>query len=455
MLDVSKRFHQWQALLSRHDHATLIRLLQEAPMVDVADFLQKQELPACVRLLALFDIQAQATLFSHFVETRQLDLYHALPRRVLATIFTHMPSDLRVDFYQKLDDRQQAYLLPYLPKKVKQDVITLSAYLPETAGGIMSTDFATVHHEMTIQQALDKIREDAPSKKMIYYLYVVNEDMKMIGFISLKDMIMIKPQAFIKEILKETFVFARVSEDKESVAQKIEKYNLAALPVLNDDEQLVGIVSYDDAIDVIRAEHTEDMERFMGIVSDDQSEDYLKTSSTQHFQKRIGWVASLFVFSFLSGYIMRMHQGLLEKFAVLALYMTTINDAGGNTGSQAATVVVRALALRQVLLKDWLIILFKELKVALMSMIVLALLTFVKVIVLSSDSVTHLYKIAFIITISVSLQVLTATLIGATLPLLVYWLGKDPALAASPAITTIVDITGMVIYFTTAALFLG
>ncbi len=451
----SKRFSQWQALLKKGNTTTLISLLQEAPIVDVAEFLQKQDLSTCVKLIDFFDKQTQASLFGHFTEAYQLDLYHALPRRTLATIFSHMSSDVRVDFYQKLDDKQQAQLLPYLPKKVKQDVITLSAYPPETAGGIMSTDFATVHHEMSVQKALDKVREDAPSKKMMYYLYVVNTDMRMIGFVSLKDMIMSNPQALIKEILKDTFVFAKVREDRESVAQKIEKYSLAALPVLNDDKQLVGIVSHDDALDVIRAEHTEDMERFMGITSDGQ--DYSKTPSREHFKKRIGWVGGLFIVSFLSGYIMHQYEDLLTFLPILPFYMTTINDAGGNTGSQAATMIIRALALRQISLKNWMAILFKELKVALMFMVTLALLTFIKVMVLSSPSATEpaLYKIAFVISLSVSLQVLTATLIGATLPLFIHWLGKDPALAASPAITTIVDITGILIYFTTAVLFLS
>ena len=449
-----KRVVQWEKLLKKKSYKVLASVLKKAPGVEVADFLQGQPLTECVKVFVLLDNRTQAVLFSNFTKENQLMLYRLLPRSAFALLFLDVPSDLRADFYQNLGRKEQEQILPYLPKNIRQDVLTLSSYAPETAGAIMSTDFVTLSDMMTVQEALVKIREEPPSKRMMYYLYVVNKDMQMIGFVSLQKMILVSPKTTIRDILQDTFVFAGVTEDREAVARKIEKYNLVALPILNDEEQLVGIVSYDDAMDVIRAEQTEDMERFMGIVSDEDPEDYLKTSSLHHFQKRILWVSGLFIASFASGYILHLHEELLAKFTILALYMTTINDVGGNMGTQSATVVVRALALRQVVLKDWSIVLFKELKVALFSMIVLGVLTFVKVIFISGGLEQGVYRIALIITLAVSLQVVTATFIGAMLPLFVKWLRKDPALAASPAITTIVDITGMSIYFTIAMLLL-
>jgi magnesium transporter len=152
----------------------------------------------------------------------------------------------------------------------------LSAYPPETAGGIMNTDFATIMITMTCQQALAKIRKDAPSQKMIYYIYVVNEDMELLGLITLKDLIMADPKDIVKELYNDNFVFAYVNEDRESVAQKIEKHDLVAIPVINNLNQLVGIVSHEEAIDIIRAEQTEDMEKFMGIVPSEDEQNIFK-----------------------------------------------------------------------------------------------------------------------------------------------------------------------------------
>ncbi len=463
MLDAKTRIAQWDLLLQTHQVEKLKLSLQEAPLIEVADFISKKSLRTRWKLFTLFDRTYQGTLFSHFSEEDQLELYSKSPRRMIGELFVYMDSDSRVDLYQRLDEKEQSKLLPYLPKKVKQDVIALCAYPTETAGGIMSTDFATVQENMTVGQALQKIREDAPDRKMLFYLYVVDEEMTMKGILSLKDLVMQEDHIKISSILQDTFIFVRVTEDREKVAHKIEKYDLLALPVLNDEDQLVGIVSYDDAMDIIRAEQTEDMERFMGIEPDEHAGNYLQTSSVQHFKKRITWILGLFVASFGSGFVMHRYEKVLGKLTILLLYLPMISDAGGNTGSQAATVVIRALSLGQLHIRDWLVILWKEAKVALMFVICLFCLSFFKVVLFSgllSDylfggnefpiPVQGLYSLALTIAIALSLQIITSTLIGAGLPLLIKWTGRDPALAASPAITTIVDITGLLIYFTTA-----
>ncbi len=456
------QFEKWEKLLFENREIELVDLLMEAPVVDVSEFLCKQTSNIILRLLSLFKGESRSEIFTNFDEPIQLQVYEAIPKQAVADIFLHMASDQRADFYQKLSNKEQIKLLPYLKKRVRQDVITLSSYPKETAGGIMSTDFATVSIDMTINEALDKLREDAPSKKMMYYIYVLNENFQMIGIVSLKDLVMATQEEKIENILFENFVFGNVGEDRESVAKKIEKYDLAAIPILNEDNQLVGIVSYDEAIDVIRAEQTEDMEKFMGIVSTSQEIEYLQTSSIQHFKRRISWVIGLFILSFISGAIIDSYQSVLTKFTILATYITSITDAGGNAGSQAASVVIRAIALGQISLKNWFTIIFKEAKVAILLSCCLFFLAFIKVISLTFiksfvysekvDTQHHsIYKIALTISIALSLQVIVSTVIGAILPLIAKLFKGDPAVAASPAITTIVDITGMLIYFTIAA----
>lgn len=449
---VKTQLEQWEALLAQRKEEELVALLEEVPTVEVAEFLAQQTPEVLVKLLtSSTKKESQGVIFADFNEELQAKLYHFINKKTFATIFSYMPSDRRADFYQKLSDKEQIKLLPYLTKKVKEDVITLSAYPPKTAGGIMSTDFATVMSDMIVKQAINKLREDSPSKKMIYYLYVVNANMQMVGFVTVKDLIMAEPEEKVADALHHNFVYADVYEDQESVAQKIEKYDLVAIPVLNEDKQLVGIVSHDGAMDIIRVEQTEDMEKFMGIVPAEEELGYLTTSSFQHFKKRITWIVGLFVASFLSGLILHKHEAILKQLTVLALYLPMIADSGGNAGSQAATVVIRALALEQITLRNWLRILFKEVKVAFLLALCLFFLAFLKVIILSGNTeIKHysLHTLAFTIAVALSLQVITSTLIGSSLPLLIKFLKGDPAVAASPAITTIVDITGMLIYFT-------
>jgi magnesium transporter len=444
---------QWTQLLAQQQEAQLVTLLCDAPIIEVAEFLAQQP---SQRLLALFTRlpqELQGAIFADFEEEQQLALYQALNKKDFASIFTHIPSHQRAEFYQQLSDKEQVQLLPYLSKKIREDVITLSAYPPETAGGIMSTDFATVIEDMTVKQAIQKLREDSPSKKMIYYIYVVDKNMKMLGFVSLKDLIMAAPDEKVASVLHENFVYAEVNDDRESVAQQVEKYDLVAIPILNEEKQLVGIVRYDDAMDVIRAEETEDMEKFMGIVSNEETSDYLKSSSFQHFKKRVTWIVGLFIASILSEVIIHKHEALLGRLTVLALYLPMIAGAGGNAGSQAATVVIRAISLGQVTLRNWLGVILKEAKVAFLLAFCLFFLAFLKVMLLSGNVVLenhNAYRLAFAIALSLSLQVITSTIFGASLPLIAKYFNGDPAVAASPAITTLVDITGMAIYFAIA-----
>lgn len=431
--------------------------LKKMPVVEVAELLADMEAPELLPQLDNFTAAQQGLIVAEFAMTKQLELFQSVSRRRFALIFEQMPSDNRADLFQHLTQQEQAELLPFLSKKVREDVIQLSNYPPETAGGIMSTDFATVQETMTCAEAIAKIRLDAPSKRTIYYVYVVNDNQEMQGFITLKDLIMNEPETLVSFAMHRKFAFAYVDEDREEVAKKIERYDLVALPVLNRQNQLVGIVTHDEALDIIRAEHTEDMERFMGIIQTNEEFDYLKTGTWEHFRKRVVWIVSLAAVGIISGMIIHNYENALEKLLILALYMPMVADTGGNAGSQAATVVVRALALGQVNVKDWLKILWKEAKVSVLLSVCLGALAFAKVLFLSWETeipaAYRLSEIAFAISLALSLQVITATIIGAGLPILVKRFGGDPAVAASPAITTVVDITGLLIYFGTASLF--
>lgn len=435
----------------------LVPMLKKMPVVEVAEILDLVDESYLLSILDYFTPTQQGLIVSEFSIVKQIELFKTTSRKRFAEIFEFMPSDSRADLFQHFTQQEQAELLPYLSKKTREDVIHLSAYPPETAGGIMSTDFATVQSDMTCAEAIEKIRSDAPSKKTIYYCYVVDSEMKLIGFITLKDLIMAAPHTLVQEAMHTEFVYGRVTDDREEIATKIEKYDLVALPVINHKDQLVGIVTHEEAIDIIRAEHTEDMQKFMGIVEANKEFDYLGTSSWNHFKRRAVWVISLAALGIISGMIIHSYESAIEKLLILALYMPMVADTGGNAGSQAATVIVRALALGQLNFKNWLQVIWKETKVSSLLAICLGILAFGKVLFLSweTDIPTEfsLPVVALVIALALSLQVVTATVIGASLPMIVRRFGGDPAVAASPAITTVVDITGLLIYFGVATAF--
>ncbi len=436
---------------------TVIPLLKKMPVIEVSELLLRIDEGHQLHILSGFTPKQQGAIVSDFPLARQLALFRSAGVKRFALIFENMPSESRADMFPRLTPEEQTALLPFLSKTVRENVIRLSAYPPETAGGIMSTDFATIQQSMTCAEAMAKIRSDAPSKRTVYYIYVVDEEQKMQGFVTLKDLIMAAPSSLVRHMLHQEFVFAYADEDREKVAQKIEKYDLVAIPVLNRENRLAGIVTHDEAIDIIRVEQTEDMEKFMGIVPDKNELDYMATSSWKHFKKRAVWIISLAALGIISGLIIHGYENVLENFLILALYMPMVADTGGNSGSQAATVVVRAMALGQVSVKDWLKILWKEARISLLLAVCLGILAFLKVLFLSWETpIPELYslsRIAFAIALALSIQVITATIIGAGLPLLVKRFGGDPAVAASPAITTIVDITGLLIYFGITTLF--
>lgn len=429
----------------------MVPALKKMPLAEVSEILYGVDEIFLFDILDSFPIENQGRIFSEFPMEKQLVLFKIISKKRFASIFENIPSDNRADFFQHMTQDEQTALLPFLSKKVREDVIKLSSYPPETAGGIMSTDFATVHKDMTCAQAIDKVRSDSPSKKTIYYVYVVDDEQLLQGFITLKDLIIAEPQTMVERVVRSDFIFVSVEDDREEVANKIEKYDLVAIPVVNTQMQLVGIVTHDDAIEVIRAEHTEDLEKFMGMIPGKEVMDYSRTPVWLHFKKRVVWIASLAVVGLISGMIVHHYEDKLSALIILALYMPMVADTGGNAGSQAATVIVRALALGQITLKNWFTILYKEARISILLAVVLGIIAFGKILFLSWETdVADQYSLLYLatgISLALGLQVVSATVIGAALPLIVKRMGGDPAVAASPAITTIVDITGLLIYF--------
>lgn len=445
--------------LSQNNIESLREICEAEHPAVVAEWLSAFNPSEIWQIIRHVAVELQAEIVCHLDEDVQLDFVLGLDRKDSASLLTGMSSDDRADLFRRLDDSQREVLYPALAKAEREDIRRLTAYPKGAAGAAMSSDYVALRKDMTAGEAIAQIRLEAPKKETVYYAYVVDGSRKLIGFVSLKDLIMARPNAVIDDFMHKEVIFAYANDDQEDAARKIQKYDLIALPVINGGDALVGIITHDEAIDIITQEQQEDMEKLMAIRGSHQAGAYLKTSSWVHFKNRAYWIVALATLGLVSGLIIHGFEASLMNLIILALYMPMVADTGGNTGSQSATVVVRALALGEIKPGDALKVLFKELKISILLALILAVLSFGKVMFLSQGTDIpvgfSLGKIGFAIALALGMQVVTATLIGAILPLGAAKMKWDPAVVASPALTTIVDITGLLIYFGTAKLLLG
>ncbi len=424
-----------------------------------AEFLAALEIPELIKILGWLEIGLATDIFTNLPREDQISIIQKATTDEIGDILDLMPPDDRADLFNELNDDEQEKMLPAMDSEEREDLEHLAAYPEGTAGSVMTTDFITLSPAMTASEAIEKLRSEAPRRETIYYSYCVDEQGRLIGFVSLKDLILARSDETIIEFMHTEVFSIRSDLDQEEAARVIQKYDLIAIPVTSKEGLLEGIITHDDAIDIITEEHTEDMEKLMAITGSHEASAYLKTSSFIHFRNRAGWLIALSAVGMISGSIIHSYEDTLNRFMILALYMPMIADSGGNAGSQASTVVIRALALQEIIVSDIWKVIWKEIRISLMLAGILGLMAWGKVMFLSSGTDiptgVSLPQIAGIIGLALGLQVVSSAIIGAVLPLSAARLKLDPALIASPALTTVVDITGLLIYFNIASYLLN
>ena len=422
----------------------------EAHPADIAEQLSEAD-PADVQdLLRALGAESGAAVFSHLPEPDQVATLRLLGRDECAALFSEMPPDDRALLYRHLPDELQERVMPALARAEREDIRRLASYPEGSAGSIMTSDYATLSPDITAGEAVERLRQAAPDKETIYYAYVVNRARRLIGFVSLRDLIVARRDTRVRDLLHEDPVMVRADEDREEAARKISKYDLIALPVVNRDGSIVGIITHDDVIDVISQEHTEDIEKLSAIAGSHDGADYLTTSPWRHYLRRVGWVVVLGILGIGAGAIVQHFTPLLTRHVALAAYMTMLAAAGGNTGNQSAAMVVCGLATHEITPRDLPRILRKEFLVSLMLGGALAL-----IVGLFSALWRHDEAVAVVVACAVAAQVVTAVLVGVLLPMGAVRLKLDPAVVASPALATVVDLTGLLLYFGIASALLA
>jgi len=446
-------------LLKNNQKETIKDFCEDTSPAVVAEFLGALETEDLRAILLLCSYELQAEIFSFIDFDKQRELLQCLKRKEITRILTDMPPDDRADLFKNLPEEERDDILPALAQAEREDIRRLSSYEEGTAGAIMTSDYATLSPDFTVGQALDHLRIEAPDKETVYYSYVVDKQRRLLGSISLQELILAKRGEKIADIMYTNTVYAYVNDDQEEVAQKIQRFDLFTIPVLTPDGVIVGLITHDDAMDVVTEEQTEDIEKLMAIAGSHETGVYMRTSALKHFANRSVWVAGLAILGLFSGMIIQNYEEVLAEFTILAVFIPMLAAAGGNTGSQSSTLVIRALALKEISFRDIFPVISKEFRVALLLGILLGAIAYLRVIIFGGSASTppniSLVLIGFTIAVALCLQVITATLVGALLPFFATWLKFDPAVIASPALASIVDITGLAIYFTTAAFFLG
>jgi len=434
-------------ILATRDDAAFAVIEQSAHPADIAAAFAKLPSSCQSTLFRMASPQGRADIFGYLTTHHQLRIAEQLDRSQLVQLVLDMPADERADLYNDLPEASRDILMPALAQVEREDIRRLAAYAEKTVGAVMTSEYATLTPQLSAGEALEELRRIAPDRETIYQSYVIDPERRLLGTVSLRQLIVSPPQTLVGDIMTTDPVVVKADAPREDAVRLIARYDLLALPVTNGDDKLVGIVTYDDAMDVEQAETDTDF-RKVGAVSELGS-GLKEASITLLYRKRVFWLVLLVFGNVFSGAGIAYFEDTILAYVALVFFLPLLVDSGGNAGAQSATLMVRALATGDVVLRDWASMLLRELFVAGLLGATMAL----------AVSGLGLWRggpeIAIVVALSMQLIVLIGSLIGMSLPFLLSRMKLDPATASAPLITTIADATGVVIYFAIATTVLG
>lgn len=398
-------------------------------------------------VLQFAPLDERVEIFTYFDEQRQTELLTTADRDQVAELISEIASDDRVDMLQELDVHTLKDLLSRLSAEDRRDVQRLSQYPEGSAGAVMTSEFAKLSETLTIRQAVDEIGRQSEEYETIYYLYIVDKEDHLRGLVSARQLLagMRSPDTRLSEIMEKALVTAKELDDQEEVADKVAKMDLLAIPVVDDQYHIVGIITHDDIIDVVREEATKDAHQIAAV--DPLDETYLQTHIVTLSWKRGMWLAILFFFALMTALALEQYDAQLKKWAWLVPFIPLVISSGGNSGSQTATLIITALSRGHVTLSDWWTIIWREL---IMGILLGTGLGLMALGVSPFFEGVPPFPQSLVVPITLLLVVVSGTLSGSILPLLFERLGLDPAMMSNPFVAGIVDIVGIVIYLNVA-----
>jgi magnesium transporter len=405
-------------------------------------------------LLDVLPPRLRAEVLSYLGIGHQVRTVERMDPADAAALLHLMSHDERADLVNKLDEERVDQILPHLAQAEREDIRRLASYEPGTAGAVMTTDYVTLPPHLTVREALERLRHEAPDRETIYYSYVVDPQRKLIGFVSLKRLILARPMARIEDIMQREVISARVDEDQESVARKIARYDMIAIPVVDANDMLLGIVTHDDALDILRQEQTEDILAFGGVSKDAEADDesYWQSRVMESVRRRIGWLLMLFLAGTITRYVVHAFNWVGNELHDIELdaFIPLLIGTGGNAGSQTVGTIIRGLALGEIQPGDTVRVVWRETLTGLLLGLLLGALGFL----FTWQVFGHAAGFGAVIGLALLGICVWANVIGALVPLMAKRFNIDPALVSAPLISTLVDATGLCIFYTIAIVLL-
>lgn len=439
-------------LLEEKKFNTLRDILVTMKPYDIAavfEELQDEKTPILFRILPK---ELAAETFVEMDEDTQEFLIHGFSDSELKEIVNELFVDDAVDIIEEMPANVVKRILRQADKDMRREINELLKYPEDSAGSIMTTEFIVLRPDMTAEMAIKRIRRTGVDKETIYTCYVTDSNNRLIGITTVKDLLLAEDDDHVKDMMEENVISVHTLDDQEQVAQLFSNYDFLALPVVDNEQRLVGIVTIDDAIDVIREEATEDFEKMAAVLPSDKP--YMKTSVWGIYKKRVPWLLILMLSATFTSTIISSFDGMLASVIILSSFIPMITGSGGNAGSQASVSVIRALSLGEIEFKSMFVVLWKELRVAFFCGLTLAVANFVKLMIFDLRGHDNALFIALVVSLTLVGTIIMAKLVGASLPLLSSKIGLDPAVMANPLITTVCDSLSLLIYFGIASMVL-
>jgi magnesium transporter len=454
-LEQEDLYEQFSSLIATEDKIAIRDFLNEQNISDVAELINEYPDDEAT-IIANMAIHRAAKVFKILDFTTQKQIIKELPSNKTAELLNELPADDRTDFLEELPKTAIRDLIKLLDPEERKITLSLLGYPEDSVGRLMTPDYVFVYEHNTVEEVFDTIRKYAKNSETIDVIYVIDEQGELIDDIRIRDVILASPEKKVDEIVDGRVVALNVNDDQEHASQVFKMNNRVALPVTDDNNKLLGIVTIDDMLWVANEEFSEDMQKMGGTEALD--EPYLDMPLLKLFRKRVGWLIVLFIGEMLTATAMGYFEDEIAKAVVLALFVPLIISSGGNSGSQASTLIIQAMAVGEITIADWWRVMRREILSGLMLGSVLGIIGFIRVAAWHAIVPTiygaHWMMIGFTVGFSLVGVVLWGTLSGSMLPMLLKRLGADPAVSSAPFVATLVDVTGLIIYFSFAYLFL-
>ena len=438
-----------QTLINEKKYFEIRKYLNDLNTIEVSELLNQFESSELIMIFRLLSKNRAADVFSYLDTEHQEMIINTMTDVETKNIFDELYFDDIVDIIEEMPANVVKKILKNTDTKDRHLINQLLKYPDNSAGSIMTTEYMDLKKDMSVSQALSKIRETIEDTENVYTCYVISKDRKLEGVISLKELITSDDDVILENLMNRNFVSVHTNDDQEEVAEIIKKYDLIVLPVTDVEGRLLGIITIDDVMDVVEQEATEDFHRMAGISPVEES--YLKTSAFKMARQRISWLIILMISATFTGRIIKNYESILQSVVILSSFIPMLMDTGGNAGAQSSTIVVRALALGEVKPKDTFKILRKEFCISFIVAIVLAAINYLRLITMTRTPL----NVALVVSVTLIFVVMISKIIGAFLPVVAKSLKMDPAIMAGPLITTILDALTLTIYFKFATIFLS